>query len=425
MKTNVFNFVFCEDRIIHEDEFEPFVYEMLQTNIPFLFVTDVPGFNIYLNKFSKNQVVTVWVHHQANHLKTDKFGRYLGEKIGAELIDSYPNLKFKYITRAPNHPAKSDDKKKTPIILLNDIYQEIKDPNNFQRISDFLPNDQGLELEKNPLGENKNLDFAVITALYDSEITTFLDNMQFDDASNLDLKNGKIGKHAIINPNVDYSNSFMIVNQNKMGVIDAASFATRIVTKYPPKFLLMGGVCGGRKKKGVSLYDIIIPTRIFDYMTGKLEKGEFISYGHSSSTNENLTTYIERNTVLIKANMLILANHSMKELVENVKIHIGDFACGPWVVKTDNFLEKELATEEKKNILGLEMESLSILRTSENFQKYGNYALVVKSVMDFTDDKKSDGPNKMIKSNAAYISYLCIRSLMPLLMKFEDSNLSN
>ena len=58
--------------------------------------------------------------------------------MGAELIDSYPYLKFKYITRAPNHPHRSDDKKNTPIILLNDIYDEIKNSDNFQKISDFF-----------------------------------------------------------------------------------------------------------------------------------------------------------------------------------------------------------------------------------------------------------------------------------------------
>lgn len=136
-KENVFHFVFCEDRINPKDTIEPFVYEMLQTNIPFLFVTDVPSFSIFLDKFPNTQLVTVWIHHQANHLKTDEYGRYLGENIGAKLIDAFPSLKFKYITRAPNHPAKSDDKKRHPIILLNDIYDEIKDNSNFQKISDF------------------------------------------------------------------------------------------------------------------------------------------------------------------------------------------------------------------------------------------------------------------------------------------------
>lgn len=136
-KSNVFHFIFVEDRYNPQDKLEPFVYEMLQTNIPCIFVTDEPLFSIFLAKFQKEQQISVWIHHQANHYEIDKFGRYLGENMGAKLIDKYPNLKFKYVTRAQGHPAKSNDKNHNPIISLNDIYDEIKDEKNFQKISDI------------------------------------------------------------------------------------------------------------------------------------------------------------------------------------------------------------------------------------------------------------------------------------------------
>lgn len=136
-KEKVFHFVFAEDKINPKDKLEPFVFEMLQTNIPCIFVTDEPMFSLWLDKFSNDQLISVWVHHQASSLKTDEYGRYLGENIGAKLINKYPKLKFKYLTRAPKHPAKSGDKNQNPIISLNDIYGAIKDENNFQLISDF------------------------------------------------------------------------------------------------------------------------------------------------------------------------------------------------------------------------------------------------------------------------------------------------
>lgn len=138
MKNNVFHFVFCEERHQPQDKSEPFVYEMIRTNIPCLFVTNVPTFTIFLNKFPKDQEITVWVHHQANKHDEDKFKRYLGESTGAEIIDTFPNIKFKYITRAPNHPSKSSDKNKTEIISMDEIFAEIKNQANFQKISDFV-----------------------------------------------------------------------------------------------------------------------------------------------------------------------------------------------------------------------------------------------------------------------------------------------
>lgn len=138
MKENIWHFIFCEDRHNPLDASEPFVYEMIRTNIPVLFVTSVYTFTILLNKFEKSQLITVWIHHQANTHDIDTFGRYHGETIGAELINAFPRLKFKYITRARNHPSKSDDKNRTEIISLENIFYEIKKTENIQMISDFF-----------------------------------------------------------------------------------------------------------------------------------------------------------------------------------------------------------------------------------------------------------------------------------------------
>lgn len=344
---------------------------------------------------------------------------------GERIIHSLDDIAIKnipFITRAISIREKCKEEDKN-FITKSDGYtyfdatridrdDYIADIPIFQKSADIQPKVDNIETRN---------EFAILTALYEDECTSFKDNMDFKEIA--ESKNTYIGKHLKLQDNLDYMDNFIFINQDKMGVVDAASFATNIIVAHKPKFLIMGGVCGGRKSKGVSIYDIIIPSKIFDYITGKLENGEFISYNHNSSTNENLINYIKRIKSDIKANMLKLSRHDKKSIVENVKIHIGDFTCGPWVVKTSEFMESELAVEEKKNILGLEMESLSILRASENFQKSGNYSLVVKSVMDYTDDKKSDGIDGSIKSTAAYISYLCIRSLMPYLLKFSDTNL--
>jgi hypothetical protein len=39
--------------------------------------------------------------------------------------------------------------------------------------------------------------------------------------------------------------------------------------------------------------------------------------------------------------------------------------------------------------------------------------------MDHTNELKDDGEFKEIKSSAAYISYLCVRAMMPILLEFK------
>ena len=358
----------------------------------------------------------LWVHLEHRNIIKDS----LGFQVAQGIKEDFPFLNLQFITRKTTITELSGYK----IYFLYNEGDFKWSTFNF----DLIPYNEPLKLEKSHQQNEYSLtykkqtqqrfEFAILTALFKDEFTVFLDNMECSEFP--ELKNSQIGKYIKLNSDLDYLNDFLLINQDKMGVIDAASFATKVISDYKPKFLIMGGVCGGRKNMNVSLYDIIIPSKIFDYMTGKLDNGTFISYNHNSSTNANLIKYIDTCKRDIKANMIRLANYDKTSLVDNVTIHIGDFACGPWVVKTSEFMENELAIEEKKNILGLEMESLSVFRASENFQEYGKYSLVVKSVMDFTDDKKSDGVDGSVKSNASYMSYLCIRALMPLLTRFND-----
>ena len=107
----------------------------------------------------------------------------------------------------------------------------------------------------------------------------------------------------------------------------------------------------------------------------------------------------------------------------NFNIHIDEFACGPWVVKTNGFLDDFLLNEFSAQIKGLEMESYSVNRAGNIAQKYGRYSLVVKSVMDYTESNKTDGPGGSTKRFASLVSLICIRALMPILLEFKDPKL--
>jgi len=136
--SEVYHFMFCEDTWDAKNPAKPFVCELLAKSIPFLFVSSISSFEIFLNKyFDEEDTITIWIHHQANHKKTDEFGRFLGETIGDDLIRKFPNVKFKYISRDPEHPLKSKDKNNTLVIFSNEIYDEINNPSNWQKISDF------------------------------------------------------------------------------------------------------------------------------------------------------------------------------------------------------------------------------------------------------------------------------------------------
>lgn len=299
-------------------------------------------------------------------------------------------------------------------------------------------------------GLKKGADFAVLTALYEDEFQIYKEHCDTipDTISANCYKSTFIRKVDRIKN--DYEKPFALIHQEQLGLVDAAIYSTQIMDKIDPRFLLMGGVCGGLIS-GVSQYDIIIPTIIYDYATGKLKgedeskpavdkiaepqletsykpegsdkvvKGKFESKQFKSTSEKLLTNYIFNRKGEIIQNMKELMPETQKvNFPPKFDIHIDEFACGPWVVKTDGFLDDYLLKEFSEQIKGLEMESYSVNRAGNIVQKYGRYSLVVKSVMDYTNTKKEDGVGGSIKKFAALMSFLCIRAMMPILLEFND-----
>jgi len=287
------------------------------------------------------------------------------------------------------------------------------------------------------------LDFVIQTALFEHEFAVYKSKCKLDSAHGVYNSYNALFKEKIqLAHGVDYESNFLVVHQEQMGLVDAAIHSTQVISLHDPTFVIMSGVCGGRKGQ-VNQYDVIIPTTVYDYATGKFKEGKLESLEYEASLKKELTKFLNANNDKIVHNMRSLIDEDRKDLLsKDFKIVIDEFACGPWVVKTEGFLNKmageeltKYSTEEEnkmflesipvnkinEKIKGLEMESYSILRAGEVIQRPNHYSLVVKSVMDFTNEYKNDGQFKEIKSSASYISFLCVRAMMPLLLDFKNN----
>lgn len=291
---------------------------------------------------------------------------------------------------------------------------------------DMLPINRLVELRRpeytnGSTSQKKALSIAIQTALDKSENDIFRNYLDAKEI-NLTTWKGKFKESSHFTQ--DFKEDILLVKQKQMGMVDAAYTASSLIHENEIDYLLLAGVCGGRKKK-VKMFDVIIPAKVYDFAFGSLENGEYLQRDLDAKMDEDLISYLQRpeNVKRIKSGMIALMDtgHQDKEhFVRNVEIHFEVMACGPWVVKTEGFLEK-LSTEKNNLIRGLEMESYSIGRLFELYKQRGIKALVVKSVMDFTDEKKGeDLQNVDTKHIAGYISYLCIRSLLPLLAEYHE-----
>lgn len=375
-------------------------YELLETHL-----TTVPaGYRFRL-----------WIH--AELFKGTPVGVLGPKEISRELLKDFPFVKFQFMTR--------------------DVEQKFGESTAYQIMD--------VALGKYPIGEfpinvipgrtskktvnagisdsqKSSIDFAVLTALYDKELEVYERPCYFFDSDVVyNSRYAKFKEPANLPHGKDYDQRFLLIHQEQKGLVDAAIHATQTISNVDPTFLLMSGVCGGREGE-VNQYDVIIPTTVHDYATGKFKSGKLESLQYESAARKDLVTFLKKVTPKIILNMKTLIDPARKDLLsETFKIVIDEFACGPWVVKTSGFLTEYLVNAVSENIKGLEMESYSILRTGEVIQRDGRYSLIVKSVMDFTNESKSDGEFGEKKSSAAYVSYLCVRAMMPFLLEFKEN----
>lgn len=416
-------------------------------------VSDVEQFDNLLFNSKDDFRFSLLVHLGATGESTKYDGQLIIEHL--KQLPYYSNLKYELTSRKGKYVEGFGDVIYTldlvhptfdPAVLKENILAEVLN------VTTDKPGDSSIKTKG--LGAiSKGIDFAILTALYEDEFQIYKEHCITQSDSILGNCFHSKFVRKIDRVKDDYEKKFALIHQEQMGLVDAAIYSTQIVDKIDPKFLLMGGVCGGLKGS-VELYDIIIPTVVYDYATGKmkgedkeakepiidLDKKLEITYegdkkeisgklepkNYKADSERLLTSFLERKKPEIIQNMKeLMPETEKKNFPANFNIHINEFACGPWVVKTDGFLDDYLLEEFSKQIKGLEMESYSINRVGNIAQKYGRFSLVVKSVMDFTDPKKKDGPDGRIKKFAALMSFVCIRAMMPILLEYNDPKLSS
>lgn len=379
--------------------------------------SSVADFLNLVNNVNENFSFVLFIHKgaQAANPNVDGF------IIEHELVSAFgEKIKYSFVSR---EPEADDDEVFALDLLVEDFDFNIYDINTTSdliRKSGKTKPSPSVTAPANQQSKNDsvNPDVAIITALFDDEHQAFDNHMKTKDVpGEKNLKRGKFLEAKSFTD--DFKDELLLAWQQDMGSVDAGAFSSRIIAKFNPKYLVLAGVCGGRKED-VNLYDIIIPRNITDYMSGKFKKGNFIPRPLRAEPNQELINFLASHREQIINNMRLLASSIQKSIINNkFNIHFKNYACGALVVKTDGELLK-IAQHFDDDIVGLEMESLGVIRASNLFAKNNHYGLVIKSVMDFTDEHKSDGDKGMIKTMAADMSYLCTRAILPLLRDFED-----
>jgi len=245
-------------------------------------------------------------------------------------------------------------------------------------------------------------DVLIIAAMYEPELSTFL--RRLSDVEQL------VGGTDSLLPDLTYyrgklkrsqegsiaarSLSVVAVFQDRTGMVDCSILVTAAARFFRPALVAMTGVCAGRGKAGVRLCDLVVPSQIFTYDTGKYTEGGFQPEPLWVETAEGICRRIiaTGESILEQLSREIQAAYEGNVYVP--KIHTQVMACGSAVVDREDIFES--IGDANRKVVGLDMESYAVLRALKLYSPR-TPAFVVKSVMDLGRKKRD-----RVKSQAAF-----------------------
>ncbi len=176
-----------------------------------------------------------------------------------------------------------------------------------------------------------------------------------------------------------------------MGMQASAAVASKIISSYSPKKIIITGICAGIKDAGVNLGDIIVANQLWDYESGKvIEESDgklaFMPDMKCLPTDHGVISSLVdfSNSKNYLSNIYNDFKGVKPETQLNVKF--GSIGSGPYVLASKQYL-KELIEKDRK-LIGIDMEGYGIYKASQFYT--GTLPIFVKAVSDFGDEKKND-----------------------------------
>nr|WP_315200959.1 hypothetical protein [uncultured Flavobacterium sp.] len=310
----------------------------------------------------------------------------------------------------------------------SDILREIKGDKITTYTKETIMQEKGITYE-----------FGIITALYEDEFEEV--KKYFTWENNKDIYLGT-KRYWIGHLNGFPNRKVVAAIPNATGMVDSAIVATQMLEVFKPKFLIMSGVCGG--KKGTNFGDIVLAKSILTFQKGKIsslsnadktpitlfdknkkpldynhvydEQGNQIKISVESFEVEHDTiiefdlqdsVQPELNRIKDQINISIKADDEIEKKFKKtaLKVHFDKIACSSMVINNAGYFEESIKTVDRK-IVAVEMESYGIARACK-FANFGKTKWIIfKSVMDNMTNKDDEAKKFAAKTSALFLKHL-------------------
>jgi nucleoside phosphorylase len=225
-----------------------------------------------------------------------------------------------------------------------------------------------------------------------SPITFFGDHLSYWQGSTVS-RSGQIKVAAVCAPS--------------MGLSSASIATTRLIERYRPRLLVMGGITAGIRGK-VALGDVICADPTWDWGSGKYVRDNGGPKFLPSPYQIGITPDLRSRLGKLQGDVASLA--TIREEWPNtppptpLKLHIGPMASGASVLADTEMAERIRTTH--RELLGVEMETYAVYHAAAEAASPRPLAISLKGVCDFADPEKDDE----FQGYAAYTSAQVIKA---------------
>jgi nucleoside phosphorylase len=393
--------ILINDESVGNESNDPSVFSFFDDlKRPFVQIKNAKQFDYLIDALPDTTEVAIWVHPNASLKKSSNVDTPGEASMSALALDE---VDFNVISRYPDDVSKellSDIEKNA--IKLGSLYKEIKNAKK-TTIGKLKSNSTRSSSPK-----SSEIDFAIITALYDDEFQCVSDIFKL-----VKHEDFKLGDKNIYFGTLEAfpDKKIIAVYQSEVGRTDASSIVTDMIKEFNPRFIFMTGVCGG--DSDIPLGSIVVAKFVFTFDKGKItDKGFFRELEFVKIHEGSLRQIRESNDKTLKeVKTKLISNEIISERYkefnfQELKAIIDPVACSSAVINKENYFAEVIKTIDRK-ATAVEMESYGIARGAETTNSGKTRSIIIKSVMDNTT-----GKNDKAKSFASYTSALYLKCLL-------------
>jgi nucleoside phosphorylase len=173
----------------------------------------------------------------------------------------------------------------------------------------------------------------------------------------------------------------LVVSIPSAGRVEAALTAATALEIWRPRYVVLVGVAGGFKARGVEMGDILVSTDIVDCAIQKAASPDFIIRPRRFSISESL--------LRIAKTIPTVSGYEFwyESLLVNSCVHFGPIASGDIVVASSHLVESLLSMNSL--LIGIEMEAAGVAAAVAHSNTLVEL-IEIRGVADLADEHKAD-----------------------------------